>query len=79
MRKINERLDKPIMNTTINNSNTTSNFYIDIFLNETCKDAINLGSFIKNIILELADTKLMINNHVDGTCNIVKRNLDEMP
>lgn len=79
MKKINERLDKPTINTTINNSNTTNNFNITVFLNETCKDAINLESFIKNIIFELADPKLMINNYVDGTCNILKRNLDGMP
>ena len=65
-------------NSTINNNNNT-NFNINVFLNETCKNAINLDSFIKNLIFELADPKLMIGNYVDGTCNILRRNLDGLP
>lgn len=80
---MNEHLDllkschqPPVNNiTTINNNN----FKINVFLNETCKNAINLDCFIKNLMFELADPKLMIGNYVDGTCNILQRNLDELP
>lgn len=83
LQKINEHLDvlksyhQPVNNiTTIHNNN---NFKINVFLNETCKNAINLDSFIKNLMFELADPKLMIGNYVDGTCDILQRNLDELP
>ena len=45
------------MGTTIgNNSNNTDiHFNLQIFLNETCKDAANLDDFVKDIIVTLAD------------------------
>jgi hypothetical protein len=83
--KINGRLDaieQPVNNTTIDDNNDkiiNNNFDINVFLNETCKDAINLDLFIKNLVFELANTKLMIGSYVDGTCNIIQRNLDGLP
>jgi hypothetical protein len=81
--KISKRLDKlqtGSNNTTVNqNINTTNNFNINLFLNETCKDAINLDSFIKNLVFELADKKLMIGSYIDGTCSIIQKNLDVIP
>ncbi len=81
--KISKRLDKlqtVSNNTTVNqNINTTNNFNINVFLNETCKDAINLESFIKNLVFELADRKLMIGSYIDGTCSIIQKNLDTLP
>jgi hypothetical protein len=65
--------------TNVNNNTINNNFKINVFLNETCKNAINLDCFIKNLMFELADPKLMIGNYVDGTCNILQRNLDELP
>ena len=66
--------------TTINNNNKTINsFNINIFLNESCGNAINFEDFIKNILFEHADSKLMIDSYVEGTCNIIKRNLEELP
>jgi Zinc-finger of C2H2 type len=72
---INSRHTVPV----VNNINNNNSFNINLFLNETCKDAINLDSFIKNLMFELADPKLMIGNYVDGTCNILQRNLDGLP
>ena len=69
--------------TTINNNNNNNtvnnNFNINIFLNESCGNAINFDDFIKNILFEHADSKLMIDSYVEGTCNIIKRNLEELP
>jgi hypothetical protein len=71
--------------TTINNNNnnnaTTINntFNINIFLDEKCGNAVNLDDFIKNLVYERADTKLLIDDYVEGTCNIIKRNLEELP
>jgi hypothetical protein len=43
-----EMIDK-VSGTTINNNHQTNNFNIQMFLNETCKDAINLSEFIERI------------------------------
>ena len=47
---------------TINNNNTTNNttnnnMTINVFLNEKCKDAINLVDFVKNMQITWEDTK----------------------
>jgi len=49
---INKLVEKESVTTTINNNNTTNNnqkFNLNIFLNENCKDAMNLKEFIDNI------------------------------
>ena len=51
-------LSKNAGNTTINNNtnNTMNNkFNLNVFLNETCKDAINLNDFIQSIELSVND------------------------
>ena len=75
--------NKQVPLTTINNNNNSitnnNNFNINVFLNETCKNAINLDSFIKNLMFELVDPKMMIGNYVDGTCSILQKNLSVLP
>jgi hypothetical protein len=72
---------QPTAITTINNTcnNNTNNININVFLNETCKNAINLDSFIKNLMYEMADSKLMIGSYVEGTCSILQKNLNGLP
>ena len=40
---------KPSMGNNNNNNNNTNNFNINMFLNEQCKDAINMTDFVKSI------------------------------
>ena len=48
-----------ITNTTNNNNNTINNkFNLNIFLNEHCKNAVNLIDFVKGIQIELQDLLL---------------------
>jgi len=43
-------------NTTNSNNNTTNNkFNLQFFLNEQCKDAMNIMDFVKSLTLQLAD------------------------
>ena len=60
-----------------------NNFDVSEFLNETCKNAVNLDSFLKNLVYELADTKLMIGSYVDSyVIKIVvfyKKKLNNLP
>ena len=46
----------PIQNTTINNNKTIHNtqFNLNVFLQETCKDAINMSDFIETLKIDVA-------------------------
>ena len=42
-------------NNTVNNNTTNNNFNLQIFLNETCKDALNLTDFVASLQVKLKD------------------------
>jgi hypothetical protein len=62
-----------------NNNNNTNNFNIQIFLNEECKDAMNLTDFIDSIQFTIEDM-LRIGNEgqVDGISNVLIDKLNEV-
>jgi len=43
------------INTNINNINTTNNFNLNLFLNETCKDAMNIMDFVSQLKIGVDD------------------------
>jgi hypothetical protein len=43
------------VNNTINSHNNNKTFNLNVFLNETCKDAMNMKDFIKSLQLNLTD------------------------
>ena len=43
-----------VTNNTINNNNN-NNFSINVFLNETCKDALNITDFVDSLVLSIND------------------------
>jgi len=60
---------------TINNNNNSHNktFNLQIYLNETCKDAVNLEEFGKEIIIQLSDLdKIGRIGFVDGMTDIIE-------
>jgi len=65
--------------TTINNTNTNSHnktFNLQFFLNETCKDAMNIMDFVDSIKLTLSDLeKVGQIGYVEGISNIITTNL----
>ena len=68
--------NKPTGNTTINNYNKMT---INVFLNEKCKNAMNLTDFINNVKISLEDLSYSKNNgYVKGICNILQRHLKDM-
>ena len=74
---------KQIKPTTITNiTNTNSNnktFNLNVFLNETCKDAMNIMDFIDSIKLQLSDLESFGKlGYVEGISNIIVKNLKEM-
>ena len=70
-----------IQPTTINNTNTNSHnktFNLQVFLNEECKDAMNMSEFINSIEIKLSD---LVNigklGYVEGMSNIIIKQLND--
>jgi len=64
-----------IQNNTINNSNTKI-FNLNIFLNEDCKDAMNIMDFIDSLKLQLTDLEnIGKTGFVNGISSIIVKNL----
>jgi hypothetical protein len=63
-------------NTTNNNNSHNKAFNLNFFLNETCKDAMNIMDFVDSIKLQLSDLEKMGElGYVDGISNIITTNL----
>ena len=67
------------------NTNTTNNilnnktFNLNVFLNETCKDAMNIMDFVESIKLQLSDLERVGEiGYVEGISNIIIKNLKEL-
>ena len=74
--------------TTINNNNNNNTnminsnnktFNLQFFLNETCKDAMNMSDFINSLTLQLSDLESVGKlGFVDGISNIIIKNLEAL-
>ena len=66
-------------NTITNSHNTTNNkFNLNFFLNEQCKNAINMSEFIHTVQVDLDDvTKVGTEGYVNGITNIIMNNLNK--
>ena len=63
--------------TTTNSHNKS--FNLQFFLNETCKDAMNIMDFVDSIKLQLSDLETVGEiGYVDGISNIIVKNLKEL-
>ena len=64
-----------------NNVNTTNNnkiFNLQFFLNEECKDAMNMSEFINSIQLKVSDLEnIGKNGYVEGVSNIIIKHLND--
>jgi PHD/YefM family antitoxin component YafN of YafNO toxin-antitoxin module len=65
-----------------NNNYTNSHnkaFNLNFFLNETCKDAMNIMDFVESIKLQLSDLERVgEKGYIDGISNIIIKNLKEL-
>lgn len=72
------------INTTNNNNNNNINsnnktFNLHIFLNETCKDAMNMTDFVDSIDLQLSDLESVGQlGYAQGISNIITKKLQEL-
>jgi hypothetical protein len=66
-------------NSTINNINSNNSFNLQFFLNETCKDAMNMMDFVESIQLQLSDLERIGEvGYVNGISNIIVQHLKEL-
>jgi len=70
---------KSTSSTNISNSNINSHnktFNLNVFLNEQCKDAMNIMDFVDSLKLQLADLESVGKlGYVEGISNIIVKNL----
>jgi hypothetical protein len=73
-------LSKNTNSHTINSHNTNSNnktFNLQVFLNETCKDALNINDFVNSIKMTLEDLEYTgRKGYSEGITNIILKNLN---
>jgi hypothetical protein len=73
-----------ITNNNNNNNNTNTNshnktFNLNFFLNETCKDALNINDFVSSIKVSLSDLENTgRQGYVEGVSNIILKNLNNL-
>jgi hypothetical protein len=66
-------------NTTNNNNSHNKTFNLQFFLNETCKNAMNIMDFVDSLKLQLNDLERMGEiGFVNGMSNIIIKNLQSM-
>ena len=76
MMKVLENGTNNVTNTNTNCMNNNKTFNLQLFLNETCKDAMNIMDFVDSIKLQLTDLeKFGELNYIDGISNIITNNL----
>jgi hypothetical protein len=73
-------LENGTYNTTNNNINSNNkSFNLNLFLNETCKNAMNMTTFIDSLQLQLSDLeKVGELGYVEGISNIILKNLQAL-
>jgi len=66
-------------NTNSNNKTTNNRFNINMFLNEKCKDAMNIMDFVDSLKLTLQDLEKTAElGYVKGITNIIVKGLNEL-
>jgi len=68
-----------LKNGTHNTTNNNKTFNLNFFLNETCKNAMNIMDFVNSLQLQLSDLEKMGEiGYVNGMSNIIIKNLKDM-
>lgn len=69
----------PKIGTTNNITNNNTNFNLNVFLNEKCKDALNISDFIESLKITLEDLDFSNKNGmVQGISNLMIKGLKEL-
>ena len=74
---LDNNLHNNINNNIINSNNKT--FNLQVFLNETCKDAMNISDFIESVKLQVSDLENVGKlGYIEGISNIIIKNLQAL-
>ena len=74
-----KNLESKIENQPPQTTNIVNNFNLNVYLNETCKDALNLTDFVDSIQLQLKDLENMGKmGYVDGMSNLIITELNNL-
>ena len=77
--KLAEKLETSESTKVINNYNTTNNFNLNMFLNDTCKNAMNITDFMESIKLTIADMdNLGKVGYVDAVSKLIVDGLNQL-
>ena len=71
--------EKTVTNNSINNNSNNKTFNIQVYLNEECKDALNISEFVSSIQLQLHDLEETGRlGYVDGVSQIITTKLNDL-
>tara|TARA_B100001063_G_C16767526_1_gene559586 strand:+ start:2159 stop:3175 length:1017 start_codon:yes stop_codon:yes gene_type:complete len=76
-----EKMDtqNKLINTFTPNISTTNNFNINIFLNEECKNAINMSDFMKSLQIQVEDLNYTNENGlIEGISSVMVNRLNQL-
>ena len=77
--KLVENIETSQPTKVINNYNTTNNFNLNMFLNDTCKNAMNITDFMESIKLTIADMdNLGKVGYVDAVSKLIVDGLNQL-
>lgn len=66
-------------NNNINNNCNNKSFNLNVFLNEQCKDALNINEFVDSIKMQLSDLEEFANiGYADGVSNIFVKGINAL-
>ena len=74
-----QKIQQPTINTNShNNNNNNKTFNLHFFLNEECKDAMNMSEFIDSIKVKISDLESIGKlGYVEGMSNIIIKQLND--
>jgi hypothetical protein len=68
-----------VQNNTINNNSNNKTFNLQVFLNETCKDAMNIMDFVNSIKIQLSDIESIGQlGFVNGMSKLIIKHLNAL-
>ena len=68
-----------VNNTTNNHNNSHNTFNLNVFLNETCKDAMNISDFVSSIKINLEDLENTgRQGYIEGVSSIILKRLNAL-
>jgi len=67
------------INNTTNNVNSNNSFNLNVFLNDTCKGAMNMSEFVNTIAIQMSDLENFAHmDYANGVSKILLKNLNNL-